>query len=107
MVGDSVAAGNADVDAIGAYAFHLIEQRTMILLTNKDTIGHDVALGTSARPCAGASFAFAQPGTQWKLYGFTGSTELCQTGSGTLRGSKLVMHGLPAMSATVLVIPDE
>jgi Glycoside hydrolase family 44 len=92
--GDSVAATSANVDQIGAYAFHG-NQRTMVLLTNKDTVTHDVAL----------TFDSTHSGT-WKLYGFTGTSALAQIGTNSINGSTLTLSALPPISASLLVIPD-
>ena len=92
--GNSVAATSANVDQIGAYAFHG-NQRTMVLLTNKDTVTHDVAL----------TFDSTHSGT-WKLYGFTGTSALAQTGTGSIGGATLTLSALPPISASLLVIPD-
>ncbi|MEO8804029.1 MAG: glycoside hydrolase family 44 protein [Rudaea sp.] len=96
VMGDSVAAVSADLDRIGAYAFHLAGQRTMVLLTNKDTIGHDVVV----------SFAHAHS-AHWKLYGFSGTAALAQTASGSLSATSLTLTNLPGLSASLLVIPDD
>jgi hypothetical protein len=93
--GDSVAATSANVDQIGAYAFHG-NARTFVLLTNKDAVAHDVALSFNTSHTAA-----------WKLYGFTGAAALAQTGSGSLAGSSLTLSALPALSASLLVIPDD
>ena len=93
--GDSVSATSASVDQIGAYAFRQYGQRSMILLTNKDTVTHAVAL----------TFNAAQNG-MWKLYGFTGASPLAQTGSGTINSANLTLPALPAMSANLLVLAD-
>jgi hypothetical protein len=92
--GNSVAATSANVDQIGAYAFHG-NQRTFVLLTNKDTVTHDVAL----------TFDVAHVAT-WKLYGFTGSSGLAQTGTNSISGTTLTLSALPPISASLLVIPD-
>jgi hypothetical protein len=92
--GDSVSAISANVDQIGAYAFHG-DGRTMVLLTNKDTVTHTVALTFDS-----AHFA------NWNLYGFSPSAALGPTGSGVISGSVLTTPALPAMSASLLVIPD-
>jgi hypothetical protein len=93
--GDSVAATSSNVDQIGAYAFHGA-QRTMVLLTNKDTVTHDVAL----------SFDSAHYNT-WRLFGFTGSSALAPIGSGgSINGMTLTLSALAPMSASLLVIPD-
>ena len=93
--GNSIAATSANVDQIGAYAFHLIGQRTMVLLTNKDTVTHDAAL----------TFDSAHKAT-WKLFGFTGSSSLAQTNTGSINGTTLTLSALPPISASLLVIPD-
>jgi len=93
--GDSVKATTANIDQIGAYAFHG-DSRLMILLTNKDTVAHDVTVTLNAARNA-----------TWKLYGFDASHDLRQIGSpGTLTTNALTLTGLAAMSANLLVIPD-
>lgn len=92
----SVAAISAEVDRIGASALHLAGQRTMAVLTNKDTIGHDVAP------------SFARPrGETWKILGVTATSALGQIRGGVRTGTSLEMHGLPPLSASVLVVPDD
>jgi hypothetical protein len=93
--GDSVAAVSANVDQIGAYAFHG-DSRTLVLLTNKDTVAHDVSITFNAAHLA-----------TWILYGFTGSRALAQIGSGKLAGSSLILTALPPISAHLLVVPDD
>ena len=95
VLADSVGASSSNVDEIGAYAFYLAGQRTMVLLTNKDTVAHDVAL----------TFDSAHIGT-WTLYGFTGSSALAQTAAGNINGTTLTLSSLPPISASLLVIPD-
>ena len=85
----------ANVDQVGAYAFHG-NARTFVLLTNKDTIAHDVALSFNASHSA-----------VWKLYGFTGASALGQTGSGNMTGGAMTLTALPPRSASLLVIPDD
>jgi hypothetical protein len=92
--GDSVGATSANVDQIGAYAFHG-NARTFVLLTNKDSVAHDVTVSFNAGRTAA-----------WKLYGFSGTAALAQTGSGNLAGSSLILSALPPMSASLLVVPD-
>ena len=94
VVGDSIAASSANVDQIGAYAFHG-NQRTFVLLTNKDTVTHDVQL----------TFDSVHVAT-WTLYGFTGSSALAQTGTGAINSNALTLTALPPISASLLVIPD-
>ncbi|HMM56998.1 MAG TPA: glycoside hydrolase family 44 protein [Rudaea sp.] len=94
VLGDSVGATSANVDQIGAYAFHG-DARTFVLLTNKDSVAHDVSL-TFNTPHVAA----------WKLYGFTGATALAQTGSGSMNSPSLTLTALPALSASLLVVPD-
>ncbi|MBS0557879.1 MAG: glycoside hydrolase family 44 protein [Proteobacteria bacterium] len=93
--GNSVSATSANVDAIGAYAFHG-NARTFVLLTNKTTVAQSVALAFNTGHAA-----------TWKLYGFTGAGALSQTGTGVIAGATLTLSGLPAMSASLLVIPDD
>jgi hypothetical protein len=92
--GDSVSATSANVDQIGAYAFHG-NARTFVLLTNKDTAAHDVALTFNAAHAA-----------TWKLYGFSASAALGQTNTGPINGTTLSLSALPPMSASLLVVPD-
>ena len=92
--GDSVAATTADIDQIGAYAFHG-DARLMVLLTNKDTAVHDVTLTLDAAR-----------NVSWKLYGFDASHDLRQITSGSITTNTLSLSGLAAMSANLLVIPD-
>lgn len=66
-----------------------------MLLTNKDTVAHDVALSFNASHAA-----------TWKLYGFSGTTPLVPTGSGDIAGATLTLSALPALSASLLVVPD-
>ncbi|HST27691.1 MAG TPA: glycoside hydrolase family 44 protein [Rudaea sp.] len=93
--GDSIGATSANVDRVGAYAFHG-NARTFVLLTNKDTVAHDVALSFNASHTAA-----------WKLYGFTGASALAQTGSGNITSGALTLSALPPRSASLLVIPDD
>ena len=93
--GDSVGAISANVDQIGVYAFHG-DARTFVLLTNKDTATHAVALSFNANHTAA-----------WKLYGFTGASALAQIGNGNIAASTLTLPALPALSANLLVIPDD
>jgi len=93
--GDSVGATSANVDQVGAYAFHG-NARAFVLLTNKDTVAHDVALSFNTSHSAA-----------WKLYGFTGASALAQTGSGNISAGTLTLSALPALSANLLVIPDD
>ncbi len=92
--GNSIGATSANVDQIGAYAFHG-NARTMVLLTNKDSVSHDVALSFNAPHFAA-----------WTLYGFAGAGPLTQTGSGSINGTTLTLSALPPLSANLLVIPD-
>ncbi|MBS0571194.1 MAG: glycoside hydrolase family 44 protein [Proteobacteria bacterium] len=93
--GDSVAATSANVDQIGAYAFHG-NGKTFVLLTNKDTAANDVTVSFNASHFAA-----------WKLYRFVGTGALGQNGSGTLNGATLALAALPARSANLLVVPDD
>lgn len=93
--GDSVAATSANIDQVGAYAFHLAGQRTMVLLTNKDTTAHDVTVTFNAFQSA-----------TWKLYGFDGANGLHQLNTGSISGTAVTLNGLTPMSANLLVVPD-
>lgn len=90
--GSSVGATSANRDQLGAYAF-TSGARTMVLLTNKTMAAQDAAL----------SFAIA-PGNTWKLYGFDATQPVHQIASGAVAGSTLTVSGLPAMSASLLVV---
>lgn len=91
--GDSVRATSGAVDQIGAYAFHG-NQRTFVLLTNKDAVTHDANLTFDSTHVA-----------NWTLYGF-GNSNVAQTGSGSINGKSMTLSALPPMSASLLVIPD-
>ena len=91
--GSSVRAESANVDQVGAYAFVASGGRTAVLLTNKDTVMHDVAL----------TFDSAHHGA-WKLYGFDADNGVRQIGNGTVDGATLTLSALPAISASLLVI---
>jgi len=94
--GNSVAAKSSNADQVGAYAFDIPGQRTMILLTNKDVAVHDAAL----------SFGTARNGT-WKRYAFTGASNLAQIGSSSaISGTSLTVSALPPMSATLVVVSN-
>ena len=96
--GDSVGAVSANVDKVGAYAFNLYGKRTMLLLTNKDTVSHNATV----------TFNAVRSGT-WKLYGFDSAHVLHMLGSSSIAGTSLSLSGtttLPAMSANLLVVPD-
>jgi Glycoside hydrolase family 44 len=92
VAGNSVAATSADVDQIGAYAF-ASGARTFVLLTNKDSVTHDVAL----------TFA-APPGGSWVLYGFDAANDVHSIGSGGIGSATLTLSALPAISANLLVV---
>ncbi len=92
--GDSVSATTSSIDQIGAYAFHG-DSRLMILLTNKDTVAHDAAITLNAARK-----------TTWKLYGFDAAHDLRLITSGSIATNTLTVTGLTAMSANLLVIPD-
>jgi len=94
--GDSVAASSANVDQIGAYAFRLPGQRTMLLLTNKDTAAsHGIAI----------TFNAALSGV-WTLYGFDGTHALHQISTGSVSSNTVTLSPLPSLSANLLVLPD-
>jgi hypothetical protein len=91
--GSSVAATSANVDQIGAYAFVATGGRTIVLLTNKDTVTHDAVL----------TFDSAHNST-WRLFGFDAANEVHLIASGSMSGTGLTLSALPAISANVLVI---
>jgi hypothetical protein len=93
--GYSAAATTSNVDQVGAYVFHDVGQRTMVLLTNKDTLSHDVTVTFNAAP----------NGT-WKLYGFDGVSGMHQINTGSISSTALTLNALPPMSASLLVTPD-
>ncbi|MCK9539671.1 glycoside hydrolase family 44 protein [Dokdonella sp.] len=90
--GASVHAASADPDRVGAYAFR-DAARTLLLLTNKTGATQDVAV----------DFA-AVPGSRWTLYGFDAAQPVHAIAAGDLSGSTLLLAGLPAMSANLLVV---
>jgi hypothetical protein len=90
--GNSVAAQSANVDQIGAYAF-TSGGRTMVLLTNKDSMTHDIALTFDSAHNA-----------SWKLFGFDADNAVHQISSGTISGTGLTIPALPAMSGNLLVV---
>ena len=92
--GDSVAATTSNVDQVGAYAFHG-DGNLMILLTNKDTVAHDVAVTLNAPRNA-----------VWRLYGFDAANAVHRIGSGSVTGTTLTVSGLTPISANLLVVPD-
>ncbi len=92
--GNSVAATTASIDQIGAYAFH-DNARLMILLTNKDTVAHDVSITLNAPRTA-----------TWKLYGFDKTHDIRVITSNAITTNALTLTGIAAMSANLLVIPD-
>lgn len=92
--GDSIPATSADRDALGAYAVDQPGQRTMVLLFNKATGANtaQIALGRT------------HSGT-WRLYRFTGGSDLAEVASGNVNGNTLTLANLPARSANLLVLP--
>jgi hypothetical protein len=93
--GESVAATSSNVDQIGAYAFRDYGRHEFVLLTNKDTSSHSVAL----------ALAQGQAGT-CALYGFDASQALHSIPLTCGAGSTLTVSGLAPMSASLLVLPD-
>jgi hypothetical protein len=91
--GNSVAATSANIDQIGAYAFAATGGRTIVLLTNKDTVTHDAVL----------SFDSAYNST-WHLFGFDADHQVHAIANGSMSGSGLTLPALPAISANLLVI---
>jgi hypothetical protein len=94
VVGDSVRALSANVDALGAYAVDLPGQRLMLLLFNKDTQAHTAQLSLAA-PLNGA----------WTLYRFDAGSDVAAAASGSINGSALALANLPPRSANLLVLP--
>jgi hypothetical protein len=92
--GDSVAATTSNIDQVGAYAFHG-DGNTTVLLTNKDTTTHNVAL----------TFESAHYAT-WKLFGFDSANTEHLISTGSINGTSLTLTGLTPISANLLVIPD-
>jgi hypothetical protein len=91
--GNSVAATSANVDQIGAYAFVVSGGRTIVLLTNKDTVTHDAVL----------TFDSAHNGN-WRLFGFDADHEVHAIANGSMSGTGLTLPALPAISANLLLI---
>jgi hypothetical protein len=94
--GDSVGATSANVDQIGAYAFRDYGRHNVVLLTNKDTSSHSVAL----------TFAQGQSGT-CALYGFDATHPVHSMALACTSGSTLTLNALPPMSASLLVFADD
>ena len=67
----------------------------MILLFNKATTS------TTANLDLGTSLA-----GPWKLYRFSGTSDLAQVASGNINGSTIAVSNMPARSANLLVLPD-
>ena len=95
VVGNSVVATSSSIDLVGAYAFDIPGKRTMVLLTNKDRLVHDVSLSLTTTRSGG-----------WKRYAFTAGSNLGLVDSGSISGNSLTVSALPAMSATLLVVDD-
>lgn len=97
VVGDSVAATSANIDQIGAYAFVAAGRQVMVLLTNKDSVSHDITVNFNAM----------QSG-DWKLYGFSTTQALGLRATGHVASTALTLSALAPMSANLLVIgaPD-
>ena len=93
--GDSVRAVSADIDTLGAYAFHQPGEGIRIVLVNKATVAN------AARINLGGSLTGL-----WKLYQFTAANNLGQVASGAIDGSIITISGLPGRSASLLVLPD-
>jgi hypothetical protein len=94
--GDSVGAASANVDQIGAYAFRDFGRHAIVLLTNKDTSSHSVALTFAQSHPAGCA-----------LYEFDATHAVHPVAVTCAAGSTLTLNGLPAMSASLLVLPDK
>jgi hypothetical protein len=92
--GDSVRAVSANVDALGAYAVDLPNQRTMLLLFNKSTVANTAQIALNG----------ARNGA-WKLYRFDADHDVAQVASGNIAGNTLTLADLPARSANLLVLP--
>jgi hypothetical protein len=94
VVGDSVRAVSANVDALGAYAVDLPGQRTMVLLFNKDTAANTAQIMLEA-PRNGP----------WQLYRFDAASDVAQVATGSIAGASISVANLPARSASLLVLP--
>lgn len=93
--GRSAGAASANIDLVGAYAFRDVGRRNMLLVTNKDTSSHSVAL----------TFAQAQAGS-CALYQFDATHAVHSVALTCAAGTVLSLGALPAMSASLLVLPD-
>jgi hypothetical protein len=91
--GSSVVAASANVDQIGAYAFAATGGRTIVLLTNKDTVTHDAVL----------TFDSSHNST-WRLFGFDAANDVHPIATGSMSGTGLTLSALPAISANLLII---
>jgi len=93
--GDSAGATSANVDQIGAYAFRDFGRHDIVLLTNKDTSSHSVALTFAQSHDAGCA-----------LYQFDATHAVHSVAVTCNAGSTVTLGGLPAMSASLLLLPD-
>lgn len=92
--GDSVSAGSMALDQVGAYAFRDYGRHNWLLLTNKDTSSHSVAV----------TFTPSQSGA-WQRYEFDASTALHALAGSTIAGTSLSLT-LAAMSVNLIVLLD-
>lgn len=94
LVGDSVRATSADVDALATYAIDdTATGRLMLLLINKSTSVVSAEL----------SFAADVAGS-WTLYRLDATTDTAAVDSGQQSGTALTLASLPARSANLVVI---
>jgi hypothetical protein len=93
--GRSAAATSNAIDSIGAYAFRDVGHHDFVLLTNKDTSSHSVAL-TFAQPAAGSC----------TLYQFDAFSAVHAVATACPSGTQATIGPLPARSASLLVLAD-
>jgi len=94
--GRSAGAVSANVDQVGAYAFRDFGRRNLLLVTNKDTSGHSVAL----------TFAQAQSAA-CALYQTDATHAVHAVALACAGGISLPLGTLPPLSASLLVLPDD
>jgi Glycoside hydrolase family 44 len=91
VAGDSIQAVSSNVDQVGAYAVAGASNRLFLLLFNKDTVSHPVAVQVAGGPTAPLT-----------LYQLSGSQSLGPAGTAALTAGAVILT-LPARSATLAV----
>ena len=96
VAGRSAGAASANVDQVGAYAFRDFGRHNLLLVTNKDTSGHSVAL----------TFAQAQSAS-CALYQLDATHAVHAVALACAGGTSLPLGTVPPMSASLLVLADD